>query len=158
MPVLRTSSIRRRCTTSRRSGASWRIIARSPSGGSADRRLQRAGPTGSNIEAKTTLEMARSRVLRPVKEASGNLSQIADIIRGRSQEFSVLSGDDELTLPVMALGGDGIISVISNATPKLMSELCDAMSGCDVAARSRDSSPTVGLDARRLHRIESDAG
>ena len=54
-----------------------------------------------------------------MKEASGNLAQIADIIRGRAGGFSVLSGDDELTLPVMALGGDGIVSVVSNATPRL---------------------------------------
>ena len=92
------------------------------------------GRTGSNIEAKTTLEMSRFPGIAAVKEASGQLSQIADILRGREPEFSVLSGDDEITLPVMALGGDGIISVISNATPKLMSQLCDAMRGGDVAA------------------------
>jgi 4-hydroxy-tetrahydrodipicolinate synthase len=91
------------------------------------------GRTGSNIEAKTTLEMSRYPRIAAVKEASGQLSQIADILRGRESEFSVLSGDDELTLPVMALGGDGIISVISNATPKLMAQLCDAMRGGDVA-------------------------
>ena len=79
------------------------------------------GRTGSNIEAKTTLELARIPGIVAVKEASGQLSQIADIIRGRGSEFSVLSGDDELTLPVMALGGDGIVSVVSNATPRLMS-------------------------------------
>jgi 4-hydroxy-tetrahydrodipicolinate synthase len=92
------------------------------------------GRTGSNIEAKTTLEMSRYPRIAAVKEASGQLSQIADILRGRESEVSVLSGDDELTLPVMALGGDGIISVISNATPKLMAQLCDAMRGGDVAA------------------------
>jgi 4-hydroxy-tetrahydrodipicolinate synthase len=85
------------------------------------------GRTGSNIEAKTTLEMARIPGIAAVKEASGQLSQIADIIAGRPASFSVLSGDDELTLPVMALGGDGIISVISNVTPKLMAELCTRM-------------------------------
>ena len=91
------------------------------------------GRTGSNIEAKTTLEMSKIRGIAAVKEASGQLSQIADIIRGRAPEFSVLSGDDEITLPVMALGGDGIISVISNATPKLMSQLCEKMLAGDVA-------------------------
>lgn len=85
------------------------------------------GRTGSNIEARTTLEMSKIPGIAAVKEASGNLSQIADIIAGRAPEFSVLSGDDEMTLPVMALGGDGIVSVISNATPKLMSQLCDEM-------------------------------
>src|SRR5690349_1522918 len=76
------------------------------------------GRTGSNIEAKTTLELAKIPRIAAVKEASGSLSQIADIIKDRPAEFSVLSGDDEITLPVMALGGDGIISVISNVTPK----------------------------------------
>jgi 4-hydroxy-tetrahydrodipicolinate synthase len=92
------------------------------------------GRTGSNIEAKTTLEMSRYPGIAAVKEASGQLSQIADILRGRDPQFSVLSGDDELTLPVMALGGDGIISVVSNVTPKLMSQLCDKMRAGDVAA------------------------
>ena len=85
------------------------------------------GRTGSNIEAKTTLEMSKIPGIAAVKEASGQLSQIADIIAGRAPEFSVLSGDDELTLPVMTLGGDGIISVISNATPALTSQLCHEM-------------------------------
>jgi 4-hydroxy-tetrahydrodipicolinate synthase len=85
------------------------------------------GRTGSNIEAKTTLEMASIPGIVAVKEASGQLSQIADIIAGRAPEFSVLSGDDELTLPVMALGGDGIVSVVSNAAPKSMSQLCNEM-------------------------------
>jgi 4-hydroxy-tetrahydrodipicolinate synthase len=92
------------------------------------------GRTASNIEAKTTLEISKIPGITAVKEASGQLSQIADIIRGRAPEFSVLSGDDEITLPVMALGGDGIISVISNATPKLMSQLCEKMLAGDVVA------------------------
>jgi 4-hydroxy-tetrahydrodipicolinate synthase len=90
------------------------------------------GRTGSNIEAKTTLEMAKIPGIAAVKEASGNLSQIADITHAQVPEFSVLSGDDEMTLPVMALGGHGIVSVISNATPRLMSELCNAMQRGDV--------------------------
>jgi 4-hydroxy-tetrahydrodipicolinate synthase len=91
------------------------------------------GRTGSNIEAKTTLEMAKIEGIHAVKEASGNLNQIADIIRGRPRSFVVLSGDDELTFPVMALGGDGIVSVVSNAVPGAMSKLCDLMAKGDVA-------------------------
>jgi 4-hydroxy-tetrahydrodipicolinate synthase len=94
------------------------------------------GRTGSNVEAKTTLELANTPGIAAVKEASGQLGQIADIIRGRPGSFSVLSGDDELTLAVMALGGDGIVSVISNATPKLMSRLCELMRDGNVAAAS----------------------
>jgi len=91
------------------------------------------GRTGSNIEAKTMLELSGVPGVVAAKEASGQLSQIADIIKGRNATFSVLSGDDELTLPVMALGGDGIISVISNATPRLMAQLCNQMAAGDVA-------------------------
>jgi 4-hydroxy-tetrahydrodipicolinate synthase len=91
------------------------------------------GRTGSNIEAKTTLEMSKIPGIAAVKEASGQLSQIADIIAGRDAQFSVLSGDDEMTLPVMALGGDGIVSVVSNVTPKLMSQLCNEMRSGNLA-------------------------
>ena len=91
------------------------------------------GRTASNIEAKTMLELAGVPGVVAAKEASGQLSQIADIIKGRNATFSVLSGDDELTLPVMGLGGDGIISVISNATPRLMAQLCNQMAVGDVA-------------------------
>jgi 4-hydroxy-tetrahydrodipicolinate synthase len=92
------------------------------------------GRTGSNIEAKTTLALAAIPHIVAVKEASGNLGQIQDILRDRPPEFSVLSGDDGLTLAVMAAGGDGIISVISNATPKLMAQLCERARDGDYAA------------------------
>ena len=81
------------------------------------------GRTGSNIDAKTTLEMAQHRNIVSVKEASANLAQISDCIRGAPDGFTVLSGDDELTLPILALGGDGLISVVSNVVPRHMSEL-----------------------------------
>lgn len=92
------------------------------------------GRTGSNIEAKTTIELAGMKNIHAVKEASGNLGQISDIIRGRPKGFVVLSGDDELTLPIMALGGDGIISVVSNAIPGPMSRLCELMEKGDLDA------------------------
>ena len=98
------------------------------------------GRTGSNIEARTTLELAQLENIVAVKEASGNINQIADIIRDRPSGFSVLSGDDSITLPVMALGGDGVISVTSNVTPRLMAQLTDACSAADLAT------------ARTLHR------
>jgi 4-hydroxy-tetrahydrodipicolinate synthase len=81
------------------------------------------GRTGSNVEAPTTLELARHPRITSVKEASGNLQQITDCLAGRSKKFTVLSGDDELTLPILALGGDGLISVVSNAVPRLMTDL-----------------------------------
>jgi 4-hydroxy-tetrahydrodipicolinate synthase len=81
------------------------------------------GRTGSNIEAATTLELAKHPRITSVKEASANLQQITDCIVGKPQGFTVLSGDDELTLPILALGGDGLISVVSNVVPKLMTQL-----------------------------------
>ena len=81
------------------------------------------GRTGSNVEAATTLELAWHPRIVGVKEASGNLPQVTDCIRGRPAGFTVLSGDDELTLPILALGGDGLISVVSNVVPALMSQL-----------------------------------
>ena len=81
------------------------------------------GRTGSNIDAATTLALAGHPGIVSVKEASGNLAQITDCIVGRPSGFSVLSGDDELTLAILALGGDGLISVISNVVPRLMTDL-----------------------------------
>ena len=81
------------------------------------------GRTGSNVEAMTTLELAWHPRIVSVKEASGNLPQVTDCIRGKPAGFAVLSGDDELTLPILALGGDGLISVVSNVVPQLMAQL-----------------------------------
>ncbi|HUO51484.1 MAG TPA: 4-hydroxy-tetrahydrodipicolinate synthase [Gemmatimonadaceae bacterium] len=92
------------------------------------------GRTGSNIEARTTLALAQVPHIAGVKEASGNLGQIQDILRERPPHFAVLSGDDSLTLAGMAAGGDGIISVISNATPKLMAQLVERARAGDFAA------------------------
>jgi len=85
------------------------------------------GRTGSNIAPETTLELAQHPNIVAIKEASGNLVQITEIIRHRPHGFSVLSGDDTITLAVMAAGGDGVTSVTSNATPALVARLCAAM-------------------------------
>jgi len=92
------------------------------------------GRTGSNVEAATTLELAEHPNIVAVKEASANLGQISEIIRHRPARFSVLSGDDPLTLQVMADGGDGVISVTSNAAPQLVSKLTDLCAAGDYAA------------------------
>jgi 4-hydroxy-tetrahydrodipicolinate synthase len=82
------------------------------------------GRTSSNIAAQTTLRLARDcENIVAVKEASGNLSQIMEILRERPDGFSVLSGDDAVTLPLIALGAEGIVSVASNEIPDLMSQL-----------------------------------
>lgn len=85
------------------------------------------GRTGGNIEAQTTLRMAEeipSVVM--VKEASGNMAQIMEIARNKPAHFSLLSGDDAFTLPLMALGGDGCISVVANEVPKEFSGMVRA--------------------------------
>src|ERR1041385_301420 len=82
------------------------------------------GRTSSNISADTTLRLPRdAEKLVAVKEASGNLSQIMEILRGRPEGFRVISGDDSLTLALIALGADGLISVASNEAPEMMSQL-----------------------------------
>jgi 4-hydroxy-tetrahydrodipicolinate synthase len=92
------------------------------------------GRTASNIEAKTALRLAGIPNVVAIKEASGNLGQIAEILRDRPPGFTVLSGDDAFTLPVMALGGEGVISVTSNATPAAMARLVEACASGDFAA------------------------
>ena len=80
--------------------------------------------TGSNLTAETTLTLAHDcKNVIGVKEASGNMEQTMDIIRERPDNFLVLSGDDGITLPLVAAGADGVISVIANAYPKAMSEM-----------------------------------
>ena len=84
------------------------------------------GRTSSNIAAPTTLRLARDcENIVAIKEASGNLTQIMEILRDRPTNFSVLSGDDSVTLPLIALGGKGIVSVASNEIPDLMSRMTD---------------------------------
>ena len=85
------------------------------------------GRTGANMSAEATLTIAKAipQVIG-IKEASGNIMQVMDIIKGKSKDFTVLSGDDAITLPLIALGGDGIISVACNEIPKQMSEMVHA--------------------------------
>jgi len=84
------------------------------------------GRTGSNIAAATTLKLAREVAnIVAIKEASGDFAQIMAILRERPAGFRVFSGDDAVTLPLMALGADGIVSVVSNEVPDLMARLAD---------------------------------
>jgi 4-hydroxy-tetrahydrodipicolinate synthase len=96
------------------------------------------GRTSSNIAAPTALRLARDvENIVAVKEASGDLSQIMAILRERPENFRVLSGDDALTLPMIALGADGVISVASNEAPDLMARMCDlALAGSWDEARA----------------------
>jgi len=92
------------------------------------------GRTGSNIEPATTERLAQVPQIIGIKEASGNVFQIADVRRRTPPEFLVLSGDDALTVPVMALGGEGVISVAGNEVPADMVRLVEACERGDFAA------------------------
>lgn len=92
------------------------------------------GRTGANIAAETTLRLAEEIPnIIAVKEASGNYAQISEIIRCKPEGFSVLSGNDDETLSLMATGADGIISVASNIAPKEMVALVEALQRDDMA-------------------------
>ena len=84
------------------------------------------GRTGANIEPATLARLAEIKNIIAVKEASGNISQIAEVCNAVPEGFLVFSGDDAVTLPVIALGGVGIISVASNEIPKEMAEMTRA--------------------------------
>lgn len=97
------------------------------------------GRTGVNMTSETTLRIARdcSKVIA-IKEASGNLDQIEEIIKGAPEGFSVISGDDAVTSAVIDLGGIGVISVFGNAFPKEMAWLVDsALKGDSLNARNK---------------------
>jgi len=84
------------------------------------------GRTGKNIENPVMLRLAQHRNIVGVKEASGSISQMMELIAEKPQDFDVLSGDDNLTFPLMALGGRGVISVASNIVPDRMRDLTHA--------------------------------
>ncbi|WP_315325462.1 4-hydroxy-tetrahydrodipicolinate synthase [Treponema socranskii] len=98
-----------------------------------------AGRTGKNIDTPTLSRIADLPNIAGVKEASGSISQMTDVIatiKSKHPDFAVLSGDDAMTLPLLASGGDGVVSVVSNAAPALVSEMVKAaLSGDYEAAR-----------------------
>jgi len=81
------------------------------------------GRTGSNINAETTLELSKQKNIIAIKEASGNLLQIMHILQHKDDDFLVISGDDALTFPMLALGADGVISVAAMAEPNKYSQM-----------------------------------
>ena len=82
------------------------------------------GRTSSNVTAETTLRIANAcENVIAIKEASGSFEQIMDIIQDKPSNFLVISGDDAITMPFIAAGGDGVISVVGNGFPKLFSEM-----------------------------------
>lgn len=97
------------------------------------------GRTGSNMLAETTLELAEVKNIVAMKEASGNMEQIMEIIRCKPEGFLLLSGDDAITMPLIAAGADGVISVVANSFPKHFSGMVKASLDGDLAT------------ARKLH-------
>ena len=81
------------------------------------------GRTGRNMNASTTLRLAQIKNIAGIKEASNDIQQVMEILKGRPENFAVISGDDDLVLPEMACGIDGVISVAANAFPKLFSQM-----------------------------------
>jgi len=92
------------------------------------------GRTGCNIDPATLTRLATIPHVVAVKEASGNMTQICEVVRAVPEGFIVLSGDDALTLPAMAVGARGIISVASNEVPGEMSQMVEAAERADYAA------------------------
>lgn len=92
------------------------------------------GRTGVNVEPATLARLAEIQNIVGVKEASGSVSQIAEVAHKVPEDFLVLSGDDSLTIPVIALGGRGIISVVSNQIPHVMSQIAACANDGDFAA------------------------
>ncbi len=95
------------------------------------------GRTGCNVDASTLARLATIDNIVGVKEASGNMTQMAEILRAVPEDFLVLSGDDALTLPLMAIGGRGIISVASNEVPAEMVQMVEAAERGDFATARR---------------------
>lgn len=88
--------------------------------------------TGTNMKTETTLRLAEIPNITAVKEASGDIAQIIDIKRQAPANFTVLSGNDDQTLPLMACGADGVISVASNVAPEQMKALTRAVAASDL--------------------------
>lgn len=105
------------------------------------------GRTASNVTADTTLRLARaSKKFIAVKEASGQMDQIVSIIKHKPDDFLVLSGDDTITLPILACGGNGVISVIANALPEQFSSMVRSALNGDFETARR-----LNLDLHDIH-------
>ena len=84
------------------------------------------GRTSSNVSAATTLELANIPNIVAMKEASGDLDQIMEILKNKPKDFTVLSGDDAITMPLISMGVEGVISVVANALPERFSQMVNS--------------------------------
>ncbi|NTW84313.1 MAG: 4-hydroxy-tetrahydrodipicolinate synthase [Chlorobiaceae bacterium] len=107
------------------------------------------GRTGCNVAASTILKLARNfKNIAAVKEATENMSQIAELLEDRPEHFSVLTGEDSLILPFMAMGGDGVISVAANQIPDRVKQLVDALASGDI-----ETARSINRTCRKLFRL-----
>ena len=93
--------------------------------------------TGLNIAPETALELSKHPLINGIKEASGNISQVAKIAQLCGDELNIYSGNDDQVVPLLALGGKGVISVVSNVAPELVHNCCQAFFDGDTA-KARD--------------------
>ncbi len=114
------------------------------------------GRTGCNVDAATLARLATISTVVGVKEASGNVTQMAEICRAVPESFLVLSGDDALTVPLMAIGGRGIISVASNEAPAEMVQMVEAAERGDFAGARRWHDKLLPL--MQVNFVESNPG
>lgn len=96
------------------------------------------GRTGSNMTPETTLELAKIDNIVAMKEASGSMEQIMEIIRLKPDGFGLLSGDDAITMPLIAAGADGVISVVANAFPEKFSKMVHASLDGDLSTARKE--------------------
>ena len=96
------------------------------------------GRTGSNMTPETTLELAKIDNIVAMKEASGNMEQIMEIIRLKPDGFGLLSGDDAITMPLIATGANGVISVVANAFPEKFSKMVHSSMEGDLATARKE--------------------
>jgi len=104
------------------------------------------GRTASNITAETMLRLAGHKNIIGVKEASGNLEQCMRIAQGAPKDFMLISGDDMLTVPIMAVGGVGVISVLANAFPEIFAATTQAALNKDFKVASREAFKLLGIN------------
>ncbi|MCJ7856190.1 4-hydroxy-tetrahydrodipicolinate synthase [Lachnospiraceae bacterium NSJ-143] len=104
-----------------------------------------AGRTGMNIAPATVKELSKVKNIVAIKEASGDLSQIAKIAEMCGEDFDIYSGNDDQTLPILSLGGKGVISVLANVMPKEVHDICDKFFNGDIAGSRKIFLDTLNL-------------
>ena len=114
------------------------------------------GRTGANVDAQTLLRIAELKNIVAVKEASGNVTQMCEICAAVRDDFIVLSGDDALALPLMAVGGRGVVSVASNEVPAEMAQMVELAENGDFRGACRLH--TWLLPLMQMNFVESNPG